>query len=107
MSARLATLTVTSLLILACSGGGSAGPSGTLLTLENGDIACYVLIQNDAGEEQTFDGDFDLCGTKMGLVGKKVSLVTQKANVQAGSCEGNPDCTDTEEVDLVVEINEQ
>lgn len=83
-------------------------PVGTLKDLQNGDRACYVVIEVD-GAEQSIEGDFDLCagGPKdaTALIGKRVTYTTEKAKVQAASCEGNPDCTDSDEVDLVTSIS--
>ena len=79
----------------------------TLVKLERGDVACYVTIQTQAGR-QTRMGDFDLCpeGTydATPLIGQHVKFATRKDKVMAASCQGNPDCPDSESVDLVVAI---
>jgi hypothetical protein len=91
------------------SGGGDApaAPAGILKDLQNGDRACYVILEVD-GQEQSIEGDFDLCagGPKdaTALVGKRVTYTTERANVQAASCQGDPDCSDSDAVDLVVTI---
>lgn len=68
------------------------------------------MVLDVGGQEQSLEGDFDLCagGAKdaTALVGKQVTYTTRKANVQAASCEGNPECTDSDEVDLVITITE-
>ncbi len=91
---------------LGCAGMGSGAPV-TLIGLESGDVACYVTV-NDGSEEKYYDGDFELCegggSDATPLIGKSVMITTEKAQVQAGSCEGDPECTETEEVDLVVSI---
>lgn len=81
----------------------------TLVNLENGDRACYVYFQREDGTEVSFEGDFTLCPNNerdaSTLIGAKVTYRTEKANVLAASCEGDIDCGESDEVDLVVEIN--
>jgi hypothetical protein len=93
---------------LACSGGDGGGRSGTLVSIEQGDIACYVTIEN-GGTSETMDGDFELCPgggrDASGKIGKQVTLTTEKSSVQAASCQGDPECTATETVDLVTRID--
>lgn len=85
----------------------AAGPAGTLKELQNGDRACYVVVDTAAGE-QSIEGDFELCPgaskDASALIGQRVTWTTEKAKVQAASCEGNPDCADSDEVDLIVTI---
>ena len=93
------------------TGGGDApaGPVGTLKDLQNGDRACYVILDFD-GQEQSIEGDFDLCagGPKdaTALIGKRVTYTTERANVQAASCQGDPECSDSDTVELIVTIIE-
>lgn len=81
--------------------------TATLKALENGDRACYVVLETDAGE-QSIEGSFELCAggssDATGLIGKRVLYKTERANVQAASCEGNPDCQDSDLVDLVISV---
>ncbi len=114
-----ATSAVTSLLALALACGGkaaaptpsaptpAAGPTGTLKELQNGDRACYVVLDID-GAEQSIEGDFDLCPgaakDASALIGQRVTWATERAKVQAAACEGNPDCAESDEVDLIVTI---
>ena len=80
----------------------------TLVEVSQGDAACYVTVKDAAGADQTYPGTFDLCpggGMDAGtLVGKQVLLGFGKASLIAASCEGDPECTDTEEVDAVMSI---
>lgn len=80
---------------------------GTLGKLEPGDRACYVTLRQ-AGGDVIKPGDFELCpkGTydATALVGQRVRIATKKAPIQAASCQGNPDCADSETVDLVIAI---
>ncbi len=109
------------LIALAACGacGGSAKPVAnsatpvaveavTLKELQNGDRACYVVVTTAKGEEQSIEGDFDLCPSNTkdasAMIGKKVTYKTKKANVLAASCQGDMDCGKSDEVDLIVEI---
>lgn len=80
----------------------------TLTELQNGDIACYVVLKDGAGVETTIPGDFELCAgaghDATSLIGKSVVITTSKESVQAASCQGDPDCKDSEIVDLVATI---
>lgn len=104
------------LLITLAACGGSSKPVATnapvstvtLKDLQNGDRACYVVVTTASGEEQSLEGDFDLCAGNSKdaskLIGKKVTFKTKKANVLAASCQGDVDCGKSDEVDLVIEI---
>lgn len=85
----------------------AAGPVGTLRSLENGDRACYVVVDTDGGE-QSIEGDFELCPggghDASALIGQRVTWTTRKASVLAAACEGDVDCGKSDEVDLVTTI---
>jgi hypothetical protein len=79
----------------------------TLKGLHNGDRACYVEVESAIGE-QSIEGTFELCegGSEdaSALIGKRIRYKTRPAEVQAASCEGDPECRETDPVDLVIEI---
>ena len=85
-----------------------AGPVGTLKELQNGDRACYVIVESAQGE-QSIEGSFELCagGTQdaSALIGKPITYTTERAKVHAASCQGDPECADSDEVDLVSSIS--
>lgn len=92
---------------VAAGGGGT----GVLVSLENGDRACYVGLSttdDHATADQQLPGSFELCegGTldATGMIGQQVTYRTERAPIAAASCEGAPDCAESEEVDLVVQI---
>lgn len=91
----------------AASTAAGAGATGVLKGLENGDRACYVVLE-DATGEQSIEGDFDLCEggahDATALIGQRVTVTTRKANVLAASCDGDVDCGKSDEVDLVETI---
>lgn len=111
------------LIFLAACGGSSKAPAGptdekpvtetatetvTLVEVSQGDAACYVVVKDAAGNEQTHPGTFDLCpgggADASNYIGFPVQLTFGKANMMAASCEGDPDCPDTEEVEAVMTI---
>ncbi len=120
---RTLLFAVAGLGLVACGGGkpavksptspGVARPAvsaktATLVSLENGDRACYVALKQADGSETSLEGDFDLCpgGGKdaSALIGKAVTWTTRTANVLAESCQGDVDCGKSDEVELVVTL---
>lgn len=90
---------------------GPAAPAAetvTLKELQNGDAACYVIATKASGEEVNYAGSFELCqgGTAdaSALIGKPVKLTIGREKILAGSCQGDPECKDTEEVDFVTAV---
>lgn len=76
---------------------------GKLVRLENGDAACYVVLEI-AGAEQTLPGDFALCTEAQKLVGQVVVGMQQKQNVLAARCQGNPDCGQSDAVEVIMSL---
>lgn len=70
-------------------------------SLTPGDRACYIELDN--AEEVASDemASFELCDQPE-LIGKRVRLKREPTPIMAMSCEGNPECTKTETVDLIV-----
>jgi hypothetical protein len=91
------------------AGGGSAAEATagdttvyTFVSVEQADTACYVTVHDASGAEKTYPGEFDLCThDPIPGVGAKVRIEWGTANVLAASCEGNPDCPDSDEVAIV------
>ncbi len=85
-----------------------SGGVGTLKHLQNGDRGCYVTIENTHGTTSSA-GDFELC--KGGqhdatqLIGKRVAIKMQARSVQAAACAGDPACTKTDTVNLIIGLN--
>ena len=75
-----------------------------LVSMENGDRACYLNVRTDGGAERTEFGDFRLCESDE-FVGQRVLLTATPSQVQAASCQGDPDCPDSEPVNLVTNID--
>ena len=79
-----------------------------LLDLQNGDRACYAVVRAGASE-RSMEAAFELCpgGSRdaSGWIGKMVTYATKPGRVQAMSCAGNPSCTKTDTVDLIVRLS--
>lgn len=90
------------------TGENLVGATAVLSELQNGDRACYVVLDGGTPQEQTLPGSFDLCeggakdATKM--IGTRINYRTERAAIAAESCQGAPDCAATDEVDLVVDL---
>ncbi|MDP2312386.1 MAG: hypothetical protein Q8P41_05735 [Pseudomonadota bacterium] len=82
------------------------GARYTLVELQAGDHACYVVVKDASGKEENLPGSFELCpgGTvdATPFIGKSVTLERNQAPIAADSCQGDPECKDTQMVDLVV-----
>ncbi|MBE9156165.1 hypothetical protein IQ265_04865 [Nodosilinea sp. LEGE 06152] len=75
--------------------------TGIIRSLTVGDRACYVEVVNDQGGQFTEFANFEIC--EQNLVGQRVQLTYESGNIQAASCQGNPDCADTETVMLITQ----
>ncbi len=73
-------------------------------SLQAGDVACYVELDYGNRQESKM-ADFDIC--EMSLVGKRITFETRKERVMAASCEGDPECGESETVDLIVSVKVQ
>jgi hypothetical protein len=71
-----------------------------LVAMENGDRACYLTVQPDGGPERTDLAEFGLC-ERTDLVGQRVALTVTPSRIMAASCGGDPECRETEPVNLV------
>ena len=101
------SLIATAGIILACAGapgGQGGGQAGVLNDLTMGDAACYLTITPEGGSELILEGSFELCDDAQGFVGSSVGWRTEPAQILAASCGGDPECSETEQIDLVVEL---
>lgn len=69
--------------------------------LTPGDTACYVELRNARGKRSEEMASFELC-EQTKLIGQRVRLTRKPERVMAASCQGNPDCTKTQTVNLIV-----
>lgn len=74
--------------------------TATVRSLTDGDRGCYLVLEDERGA--TFDrvGPFELCERRE-LVGRRVQLTLGPGEVLADSCQGNPECTERETVEVV------
>ena len=74
----------------------------TVTSLQLGDHACYVTLKFADGKEQDWPASFDIC--ELPLLNKKVIYKTEKSSMAADSCEGDPECTETQEVEMITSM---
>lgn len=75
--------------------------SGLIISAVAGDTACYLQIKDDSGMMHDEMASFDLCEAPE-LLNQPSEFSYERANVMAASCEGNPECTESDEVWLIV-----
>ena len=72
----------------------------TLVAMEPGDRACTFTVQGPGGTTTEL-ADFEFC-ERDDLVGQRVTLTRVATQLPAASCEGDPACRETEQVQLVI-----
>lgn len=82
-------------------GGEDKPTTGTIVSLVNADTACAVELREDDGAVRHESADFDLCFQQPSPVGRRVALTWTEANVMAESCQGDPECGDSERIALI------
>ncbi len=94
-------IATTSVFLTVASNTVLAAPSqvGVITGLTVGDRACYVTLENEAGEVSTEFAAFEICAQD--LVGKHVQLTYESGEIVAEACEGNLDCGLSETVLLI------
>ena len=78
--------------------------TGLLTGLQSGDVACYLTLKDKNGAEFTEMAIFEICEMQK-IVGKRVRLSYRIESVIADSCQGNPECRDTQKMALVSAIH--
>lgn len=82
--------------------GGEDKPAfGRLVSATAGDVACYLEFSDAQGESFSEMATFEVCENAEPQVGLWLSLAYEVGQVMADSCEGNPDCTESESKALV------
>lgn len=77
--------------------------TAVLRSLTLGDRACYVTLEDAQGLTREEMGRMELCELTA-LVGQSVSPSYGEEAVAAESCQGDPECTQTETVRLLIEL---
>lgn len=70
-------------------------------SMEMGDRACYVALENAQGQHSDEMASFEIC-EQVKLVGQRVRLKREATAIMAMSCQGDPECTKQETVNLIV-----
>lgn len=78
---------------------------GTIRSMENGDVACYLDIFDERGNQYQEMADFEICD-QTNLLNKNVKFYYRMNNVLAASCNGNPDCRRSDTVYLINRVEE-
>lgn len=90
------------LLLVAGAGMAEDAPGKLRAQVESaqaGDIACYLQLSDG----RSLMADFALCDERMPPHKQTIWLLSEQSRVAAASCEGDPECRDTETVELVVD----
>lgn len=97
--------TVTTVAFLATSFSSRAiADQPAVATVQNltvGDRACYVDVIDAGGVYSTEYAAFEIC--EQDLVGRDVELTYESGTIAAASCQGDPDCSETETVMLITQ----
>lgn len=84
-----------------------AAAAPVLVSLTAGDVACYAEL-SEGGNTRSAMADFAVCpggeADASALIGKPVAFTTRPEKVLADSCQGDPECTDSQTVDLIVTL---
>jgi hypothetical protein len=73
---------------------------GTIVSMNAGDIACYLELKDDHGVAFEEMARFEICEQRT-LLGKRVALTYVLQNVMSPDCQGDPACKKTRTVALV------
>lgn len=68
-------------------------------SVQAGDIACYLQLSDG----RSLMADFALCDDRSPPLRQPIWLLSEPNQVAAASCEGDPECADSDTVDLVVD----
>ncbi|MEN1726978.1 MAG: hypothetical protein AAGJ52_00935 [Pseudomonadota bacterium] len=74
---------------------------GRILALHTGDRACYVWLETEDGERIERPAVMTLCEDER-LIGQTRVMEREWRPVMAASCEGDPECSDTDWLELIV-----
>lgn len=74
--------------------------SGTIMSANAGDTACYLKLKDDRGVVFEEMARFEICEQRA-LVGKRVALTWVQQAVMSPDCQGDPACKKTRTVALV------
>ena len=82
-------------------GGETVPARGVVTDMQSGDVSCYLTIRSDDGTSSTVHADYSVCDSNV-ILGRRVQIEYAQGDVLADSCEGDPECLDTETVALAI-----
>lgn len=82
-----------------CKAAAAQPAVATVQDLTVGDRACYVKLTDSNGQVSTEFANFEICDQD--IVGKQVRLTYESGNIMAESCQGDPECAQSETVMLI------
>lgn len=74
---------------------------GTVISVEDGDAACYIELADAAGRLHREMADFALCEKPERILNRHVTLTYTVGTVMAAACQGDTRCTQKDTVVLV------
>ncbi len=69
-------------------------------SLTDGDRGCYVVLEDEGGARFDRIAPFELCERRE-LVGRRVRITLGPGAVAADSCQGSPECTESDTVEVL------
>ncbi|MAQ92905.1 hypothetical protein B1759_15205 [Rubrivirga sp. SAORIC476] len=82
-------------------GGETVPARGVVTDMQSGDVSCYLTVRTDDGASDTVHADYSVCDSNV-ILGRRVQIEYAQGDVLADSCEGDPECLDTETVALAI-----
>lgn len=76
---------------------------GTIVDMQDGDVACSLTLKDDRGRSFKEMADFPICQRKAALLNKRVALFYKLQPVPSPECNGDPACKKSVTVPLVIE----
>jgi hypothetical protein len=71
----------------------------TVKSMQQGDIMCYVTLEDESGSESQVGATFEICAGQDQYIGKQVRLSYEEANVN--DCQSNEPCGKTRKETLI------
>ncbi|MBE9181016.1 hypothetical protein IQ268_20870 [Oculatella sp. LEGE 06141] len=68
--------------------------------LTMGDRACYMEVEDAQGQRSGEEASFELCEQSQ-LIGQRVRLTRVPTSILAMSCQGDPECVESDTVNLI------
>ncbi len=97
------SLTILSLSLTSLPSNASTLPkSGTVLTMTNGDLMCYIELRDLQGKKRTLGATFELCEQPEKFLDRRVQLTYKRMKVN--DCESAEPCGKTRWENLVVKL---